>query len=111
MGQSEGVTPFQVPVAFQAARSSLPNEVIVIASWHDEQSHSITIQDFIRDNESFIPVFTSEERFKSQIKGSSFEDNGVFMNSDLLLSMMRGGEHLIVDPGGDAPQSIFLPAL
>lgn len=111
MEQSEGATPFQIPAAFKAARASLPNEVIVIASWNDEQSRSITIQDFIRDDKSFIPVFTNEEKFKNQAKGSSFEDSGVLINSDLLLSMMHGGEHLIVDPGGNAPQSIFLPSL
>jgi hypothetical protein len=104
-----GETLFTAPKEFQAARAAFPDKVIIIARWDDEQSHNITIQDFIRDGKPFIPVFTGEAAFKAQIKGSGFEDQGVSINTDMFLSMMRGGEHLIVDPAGDAPVSIMLP--
>jgi len=100
---------FTVPDAFRVARGALPDTVFIVARWDDEQSHSITIQDFIRDGRPFLPVFTDEAAFKTQIKGSGFEDQGVEINTDLFLSIMRGGEQLVVNPGGDAPVSIMLP--
>lgn len=100
---------FAVPEVFQAARAALPDRVFIVARWDDEQSRNITIQDFIRDGKPFLPVFTDEAAFETQIKGSGFEDQGVEINTDLFLSIMRGGEQLIVNPGGDAPVSIMLP--
>ena len=83
--------------------------VVIVARWDDEQSQNITIQDFIRDEKPFIPVFTDEAAFKTQIKGSGFEDQGVAINTDMFFSIMRGGERLIVNPGGETPVSIMLP--
>jgi len=104
-----GEACFTVPDAFQMARGALPDTVFIVARWDDEQSQNITIQDFVRDGRPFLPVFTDEAAFKTQIKGSGFEDQGVEINTDLFLSIMRGGEQLIVNPGGDAPMSIMLP--
>ena len=84
-------TPFTVPEAFQAARAELPDKLVIIARWDDEQSQNITIQDFIRDEKPFIPVFTDEAAFDAQIKGIGFEDQGVVINTDLFFSIMRGG--------------------
>ena len=103
-----GEASFIVPEAFRAARAALPDMVVIVARWDDEQSQNITIQDFLRDEKPFIPVFTDEAAFKAQIDGSGFEDQGVVINTDMFLSIMRGGEHLIVNPGGDAPVSIML---
>jgi len=100
---------FTVPEVFQAARAALPDKVVIVARWDDEQSHNITIQDFIRDGKPFLPVFTDDAEFRTQIKGSGFEDQGVEINTDMFLSVMRGGEQLIVNPGGEAPMSIMLP--
>ena len=102
--------PISVPADFEAARSALPEEVVIIARWQDEHSSDITIQDFVAEGRSFIPVFTDEMNFDSQIKGSGFEDQGVLIRTDVFLSILRGGELLIVNPGGKNPLSIALPS-
>jgi len=109
MSNLDQTSQFEIPPSFHSARAAVPDEVVIIAWWDDDQSQRITIQDFCRDGISFIPIFTSEAAFKSQNKGSGFEDKGVSINTTILFSFLKGGEHLIIDPGGNAPLSIHLP--
>jgi hypothetical protein len=111
MDQPNNQPSIDVPPAFYPARSALPDEVVIIARWEDESSRSITIQDFTQNGRPFIPVFLDRFTFNSQIKGSGFEDQGVCIKTDLLLSILKGGERLIVNPGGELPQAIDLPEL
>jgi len=100
---------FEVPEAFREARVSLPDEIVIIASVIDEKSCDITIQDFIRDGRSYIPVFRNEEEFDRETANSAYSDSGMVINTDLFFSIMRGGEWLIVDPLGQSPLEIRLP--
>jgi hypothetical protein len=111
MDQHDDHPPIHIPPAFRAARSTLPDEVVIIARWDDEQSQSITIQDFIQNDKPFFPVFSDVATFDKEIKGSGFEDQGVCIKTDFLFSILRGGERLIVNPGGEKPHAIELPEL
>jgi hypothetical protein len=101
----------KVPLPFNAARSELPDEVVIIARWDDDQSHLITIQDFSDKDGPFIPVFSDGAGFHVQTSGSGFEDQGVVVKTDFLLSILHGGERLVLDPGSASPHSIKLPRL
>jgi hypothetical protein len=98
-----------MPAAFQVVRSELPDELVIIARWDSDESHIITMQDFIDADGSFLPLFSDSAAFDRQIVGSGFEDQGVIVKTDFLLSMFRGGERLILDPGGNRPRTIIVP--
>ena len=76
---------------------------IVIARWKDDGDRSITLQNFLANGESFIPIFSDEDAFREQCKGSDFETQGVAIDRALLSSLLHGDELLILDPGGDNP--------
>jgi hypothetical protein len=50
--------------------------VFIIGDWTDEASSSIRIQNFERDGQAFIPVFTSEHAFREQAAGSPSQTRG-----------------------------------
>ena len=77
--------------------------IYVIASWKSPDSKQITIQDFVRDGQSFIPVFSDEDHFKTEITGSGFEEKGVWINAQLFASMLHGTELLVLNPGSKTP--------
>ncbi|MFN8283388.1 MAG: SseB family protein [Chitinophagales bacterium] len=71
--------------------------VILPAKGLDESSNQINIQDFVQDGKSFIPVFTSIDKFdestRGQLKNPKIEIDGV-----LLLSILHGDETLRINP-------------
>lgn len=77
--------------------------VVIIARLSDPKSNRIVIQDFKQGGESFIPLFSDEAHFLTETKGSGFEHEGVSINCDLLLSMLKGDELLILNPGSSNP--------
>ena len=76
--------------------------VVIVATWDDPQGRNIVIQDFVRDGRAFIPIFSDEARFKAETAGSGFEDKGVRIRKDLLRGLLKGDEHLVLNPGTDA---------
>ena len=81
----------------------MQDEIIVIGDWDDDQSTSLRLQDFASGGEAFIPIFSDEAQFKQQIRGSGFEDKGIAINRNLLVSLLRGDELLVLNPGGPNP--------
>ena len=81
----------------------LPETVVVIARWSDPGDNKITLQDFVQEGRSFIPIFSDEGEFRRQVAGSGFEDQGVAIRTATLADILRGDEFLILDPGGPAP--------
>lgn len=79
------------------------DEIIVIGGWEDANSRSLRLQNFVANGESFIPIFSNEAGFKQQVQGSGFEDAGLVIERDLLVSMLHGDELLVLDPGGPNP--------
>jgi hypothetical protein len=74
------------------------NVIVILSERLDEKSSRIHIQDYIRDGKSFIPVFTSMEKFnestQNQVRNQVIEIKGL-----LLLSILNGNETLRVNPG------------
>lgn len=79
------------------------DEIIVIGSWENNESRSLRLQDFVTEGRSFIPIFSDETTFNHQVRGSGFEDNGIAIDRNLLSSILRGDELLILNPGGPDP--------
>ena len=84
-------------------RQFMADQVIVIGGWEDPASRSLRLQNFVADGESFIPIFSDDAAFERQIKGSGFEDDGLAIDRDLLLSILTGNELLILNPGDSNP--------
>jgi hypothetical protein len=72
--------------------------IVILSKDLERMSNNINIQDFIKDGVSFIPVFTSIEKFdestKGDVKNPKVEIEGIF-----LLSILQGTELLKVNPG------------
>ena len=82
----------------QELRSQVGDHVVIIATWDDPNDKKITIQDFVQNGESFIPVFTSIGKAKEQTKGSGFTDKLVEIKTDLFASLLKGQEVLLFNP-------------
>jgi hypothetical protein len=75
------------------------DKVYVIARWDDPNSNVITLQDFVVAGQSSIPIFSDEERFVAETKGSGFEHEGVAIDRNFLASILKGTESLVLNPG------------
>jgi hypothetical protein len=82
----------------QKIKSQVGDHVVIVATWESLSDKKITIQDFIQNGESFIPVFTSLDKAKAQTKGSAYTDKLVEIKTDFLASLLKGPEILVFDP-------------
>jgi hypothetical protein len=87
----------------ELCRALTKGHVVVIASWQSPESSSITLQDFKKDGQSYIPIFSDEAHFREEAKGSSYERSGKSIDCKLLVSILRGDELLILNPRSGAP--------
>ncbi len=79
------------------------DSVIVIGKLGDADSHDLRLQDFVVGGHAFFPIFSSVEAFKAQTSGSGHEASGIVIDRELLISILRGDEVLVLDPGGPRP--------
>lgn len=72
--------------------------IVILANDLDGNSKNINIQDYIENGKSFIPVFSSLEKFnestKGMVKNPKVEIDGIF-----LLSILNGNETLKLNLG------------
>lgn len=86
------------------AQKLVLQQLFIIASWDSPHAKSLKIQDFMRsDGQSFIPIFSDEQRFKQAVVGSGFEEKGVSMDGNLFAFLLKGDELLLLNPGSDMP--------
>jgi hypothetical protein len=81
----------------------LGKRVVVIGRWSDPSSHTLELQDFVRNGETFIPLFSDEDHFDRETMGSGFESEGISIDTDFFVSLLRGDELLILNPGSTSP--------
>ncbi len=81
----------------------MQDKLVVIGGWDDPESKSLRLQNFQADGRPYIPIFSDEAAFKRQVKGSGFEADGLVIDRRLLVSILRGDEMLILDPGDPDP--------
>ena len=79
------------------------DHLFIMASWTDPNSHKITVHDFIKNARSFIRIFSDRAHFITESKGSGFENKVVSIDFNLFVSMLRGDELLILNPGRQSP--------
>jgi SseB protein N-terminal domain len=84
----------------------IQDNYIVIATWESEESRVITLQNFVVNGESFIPIFSDEATFKVETEGSTFARKGLAIDLHFLLSLLRGDELLILNPGSLNPRRL-----
>ena len=90
---------------------AVAESVIVISKLNDSDTKSIVLQDFVVGGENVIPIFLDEIAFKAQTEGSGFENDGVEIKANFLLSLLQGHEIFLLNPGGALPQRISAPEL
>ena len=83
----------------QLAKALMSGHVMIIATTKGPNDKSITIQDFSRKGQSFIPFFSNEKHFKDETRGSGFESKGLLIDANMFASMLKGTETLILNPG------------
>ena len=74
------------------------NLVVILSEELKDDSNTITLQDYIENGKSFIPIFSTIDKFnestKESVKNPKIEINGMF-----LLSLLKGNETLRLNPG------------
>ena len=89
-----------------SGHDALGERVVVVGRWSDPQDNKLTLQDFSQKGQPFIPIFSDEEQFKEQMKGSGFEEQGLLIETKFLASILTGRETLLLNPGGPHPRKL-----
>jgi hypothetical protein len=92
-------------------QSMVKGHVFIIATWTSGASKKINIQDFVRNGKSFIPVFSDQQHFKDETRGSGFDSKGISIDGNLFASLLKGDELLVMNPGSKSPIDIDTKAL
>ena len=77
---------------------TLDKVVVILSQELDEKSNLINIQDYVENGKSFIPVFSTQEKFKESTKGADLGKKIIGINPYLLLSVLSGKETLRINP-------------
>lgn len=77
----------------------LGEKVVIIARLPHPDAEEITIQNFVIEGKSVLPVFSDVATFEAEIVGSGFEDAGVEVTREFLVAIMRGDEEFVLNPG------------
>lgn len=75
------------------------SKVIVLLSKElNKKSNILDLQDFIENGKSFIPVFTSMEKYMESTKGVDLGKSQIEIDGMFLLSILKGNEILKINP-------------
>jgi hypothetical protein len=77
---------------------TLDKVTIILAGEIDTKSKNINVQDYIENGKSFIPVFSTLDKFKESTKGVDLGKKIVEINPYLFLSILNGKEILRLNP-------------
>jgi len=100
--KDKNIEKAQTPIETQNDFDSifLGKVVVILATELDGNSKNINIQDYIENGKSFIPIFSTLEKFnestKGMVKNPKIEVDGIF-----LLSILNENETLKLNPGLD----------
>jgi len=78
--------------------------VLMLSKDPADEDRVLDVQTFIINGEDVIPIFSDVEAFKSQSKGSGFEDKGMEIDLEFYLGLLKGQEIFILNPGSENPQ-------
>jgi len=77
---------------------TLDKVIIILSHELDPKSKILNVQDYIENGKSFIPIFSSPEKFKESTKGADLGKKIIEINPYLLLSVLSGKETLRINP-------------
>jgi len=72
--------------------------IIILATELDTKSKNINVQDYIENGKSYIPVFSSPDKFQESTKGADLGKKIIEINPYLFLSILNGQEILRINP-------------
>lgn len=72
--------------------------IVILSKPLDGNSKTLNLQDYEGNGTSFIPVFTSQEKFKESTKGMDIGKSIIEIDGMFLLSILKGEENLKVNP-------------
>lgn len=72
--------------------------VIILAEELNKDSSNLKVQDFMDDKGSFIPVFTSVEKFKASTKGTKLGKGELAIKGLYLISIMKNEDRIRINP-------------
>lgn len=72
--------------------------IVILSEGLDINSNKLNIQDYIQDGKSFIPIFSSMEKFNESTQGQ-VKNEKIEIDGFLLLSVLKGNETLKLNPG------------
>lgn len=75
------------------------NIIIILAEELKGDSTNIKVQDYKDDKGSFIPVFTSKEKYKESSQGQPLGKGIVEINAMFMLSIMNDTDRIRLNPG------------
>ena len=82
------------------ARQAIGDKVIIIlASEPDPNSNVISIQDFIRDGEEYVPFFSSKSEFDESTKDVDLGKPVYEIDRRLFVQTVRSQDTLVLNPG------------
>jgi len=77
---------------------SLPDKVIILGEIGDEDSNTFDLLYFVREGESYIPLFSSREEFERETAGSDYMHNGIEIDTRLLGAVLNSDYPVVLDP-------------
>ena len=87
----------------ELCRLLLTQSVVIIGSWADAEGNQLLIQDFRLQGQRFIPLFSDEAQFWSQLSTTPFSSKGLTLECKSFIALLHGDELLILNPGSLAP--------
>ncbi|MDX2191260.1 MAG: hypothetical protein SFY32_15515 [Bacteroidota bacterium] len=79
--------------------------IIILSKELDKNSNIINIQDYVENGKSYIPVFTSIDKFNESTKGINLGKGKIEIDGIFLLLLINGNETLRINPGLTDEQS------
>ncbi|HTI66877.1 MAG TPA: hypothetical protein VL460_04940 [Caulobacteraceae bacterium] len=86
--------------------TGLGDMVYLIARIPNREGHVIDVQDFIRNGEAYIPVFSDKEGLQAFVRGTKYERWGLGIDTGLLFTFLRGDELLVLNPQSLEPRRL-----
>lgn len=77
--------------------------VVVVASWGSPDDTVFTLHDFVHGGVTFVPVFSSAEEARRELRGTGHEGHVVAFDARLLAGMLDAAQVVRLDAGGHAP--------
>ena len=71
--------------------------VVILSEDLDPKSNVINVQDYTQEGKSFIPVFTSVDKFNESTKGA-VKNQKIAIDGMFFLSLLKGNEEIRINP-------------